>query len=210
MTAFHLRFEGQFLPLHRKATQILASGFGSLASSLQFGAHVNAPGQSTTTSFQAKQAARGQACTSFEDDIIINLDLASAIKASEAYDFLIMDNGEIRMPLPTLNMSASLTATPALPLPFDSSTGDLAFGPISAELGSVAFKSIGDNLYEAKLPASLVKRTVAALESPSVAGLYKITAKVSVAEDDPDAEYPELAIPEIANFFCASFAHSSG
>ena len=61
------------------------------------------------------------------------------------------------MPLPTLNMSASLTATPALPLPFDSSTGDLAFGPISAELGTVAFKSIGDNVYEAKLPASLVR-----------------------------------------------------
>ena len=215
VTAFHLRFTGQFLPLHRKALQILAPGFGSLASSLQFGAHASAPGQSNTTSLQAKlqtlgQAKSSQACTSFKDDIIISLDLASAIKASDVYDFLIMDNGEIRMPLPTLNMSVSFTASPALPLPFDSSTGDLTFGPVSAELGSVPFVSIGDSVYEAKLPASLARRTIAALESPSIAGLYRITAKVFVAEDDPDAEYPELDFPELANFFCASFAHSLG
>ena len=121
-------------------------------------------------------------CMTLPDTIFnVDLDFGSLLKAFT--NGLLMDDGNLRFPLPDLHARVSVTAKPVL-LENPNQLSASKIGLVPSEIGSAPLEINGLNAYTATFTVTKAKLVATALLNPSFTGLYKIviTAKSEVPE----------------------------
>ena len=140
--------------------------------------------------------SQGQCNIFSETDIVVDLDFASLLATFS--NGLVMENGQLRFPLPESPGIVKISAAPVLSAVNSSS---FAAGPISFVIGKASLALSSNSSYKATIaipPSNLLAVTVL---NPTFTGLYKITAKAS-SSNESNSWLDELESIAFEGLFC--------
>lgn len=142
-------------------------------------------------------------CTTVFAGMEFQIDLDFAELLLSFSNGLLMENGQLRFPLPELNGTVALRAHPVLP-GYTSSVA--ATGLVSSMIGRASLAISGPSSYGATIVVEPPHFLAAAVLNPTFTGLYSIKAELSFIDEEVNDWLQDLDTTALTGLLCNPLA----